>query len=100
MQPRSSVSSLFPWSTLSRSLHGGVGADLRPNWKERSEHESLTGKQWRRQAVAPNSQAAETRLKRAAKDEESACGDQDEADAIVPSDPLFQVDNGNDGENR
>ena len=26
---------------------GIVGADVRPNWKERSEHESLTGVQWR-----------------------------------------------------
>jgi hypothetical protein len=24
-----------------------VGADARPNWKERSEQESLTGSQWR-----------------------------------------------------
>jgi hypothetical protein len=26
---------------------GTVGADVRPNWQERPERESLTGKQWR-----------------------------------------------------
>ena len=26
---------------------GVVGADARPNWKERGERESLTGRQWR-----------------------------------------------------
>jgi hypothetical protein len=25
---------------------GIIGADVRPNWKERSEQESLTGRQW------------------------------------------------------
>jgi hypothetical protein len=24
-----------------------IGADVRPNWKEQSERESLTGAQWR-----------------------------------------------------
>jgi hypothetical protein len=38
-------------------------------------------------------------LERAAKDEEGACSDQGEADAIVPGDPLLKVDNGKDGEN-
>jgi hypothetical protein len=28
---------------------GNIGADVRPNWKERPQRESLTGKQWRDQ---------------------------------------------------
>jgi hypothetical protein len=27
---------------------GTIGADVRPNWLERPERESLTGKQWRK----------------------------------------------------
>jgi hypothetical protein len=26
---------------------GMIGTDVRPNWRERPERESLTGKQWR-----------------------------------------------------
>jgi hypothetical protein len=33
-------------STLSRPSCGIIGADVRPNWKERSPQESLTGRQW------------------------------------------------------
>jgi hypothetical protein len=31
-----------------RTVRGIVGADARPNWKEREERETLTGVQWRR----------------------------------------------------
>src|ERR1700726_1720247 len=41
----------------------------------------------------------ESLLMRAPKYEKSPCRDQGEADAIVPGDDLFQLDNGKDGEN-
>jgi hypothetical protein len=31
-----------------RTRCGIVGADARPNWRERTKRESLTGKHWRR----------------------------------------------------
>jgi C4-type Zn-finger protein len=29
---------------------GAIGADVRPNWVERPQRESITGEQWRRRA--------------------------------------------------